>query len=140
MRKLVALCVILSAVSVRAETTVTVNVSPVVDRTGPLVTSVFDSKKTWLKKVTLGKKVELPEGDDQTVTFELQLPAGKYAVHVFQDLDKNGKMKTNFIGIPREPTGVSNDAKGKFGPPKFAKAAFQVGEEPLSINITLAEL
>ena len=64
----------------------------------------------------------------------------EYAVHVFHDLDSNGKMKTNFIGIPREPTGVSNEAKGKFGPPKFKDAKFAVTGEPVDVPIRMVEI
>ncbi len=62
---------------------------------------------------------------------ELSLPniaSGEYAVVVFADVNGNGKLDSNFIGIPKEPVAVSRDAKGKFGPPKFADAAFKVGE------------
>ena len=40
------------------------------------------------------------------------LAPGRYAVAVFHDEDGNGKVKTNFIGIPREPVGVSNNTGG----------------------------
>jgi hypothetical protein len=37
----------------------------------------------------------------------------------FRCENSNGKLDTNFVGIPREGVGASNDAKGHFGPPKF---------------------
>lgn len=52
---------------------------------------------------------------------------GEYAVSVFADLNGNGKLDSNFIGIPTEPTGVSRDAAGRFGPPKFKDAVFEIG-------------
>ncbi len=63
------------------------------------------------------------------------LPAGEYAVAVFADI--NGKLDSNFIGIPREPVGFSRDAKGRFGPPKFADAAFKVGDGVTAQTIQL---
>jgi len=56
------------------------------------------------------------------------VPAGEYAVAVFADSNGNGKLDKNFFGIPKEPVGTSLDAKGRFGPPKFADAAFNMGE------------
>ncbi len=56
------------------------------------------------------------------------LPAGEYAVAVFADSNGNGRLDNNLFGIPNEPVGVSRDAKGKFGPPAFADAAFRVGD------------
>ena len=42
----------------------------------------------------------------------------------FYDKNGNGKLDTNFLGIPKEPTAMSNNAKGSFGPPKFKDAKF----------------
>src|SRR5215467_12008504 len=37
---------------------------------------------------------------------------GTCAVSVFHDENSNGKLDTNFLGIPREGVGASNNAKG----------------------------
>ena len=62
---------------------------------------------------------------------------GKYAISVIHDENDNGKMDTRIFGIPREGVGASNDAKGRFGPPKFDAAAFDFagGQLNLVINI-----
>jgi uncharacterized protein (DUF2141 family) len=62
---------------------------------------------------------------------------GTYAISVIHDENSNGKLDTNFIGIPREGVGASNDAKGQFGPPKFDAAAFRFpgGRRDLKITI-----
>lgn len=65
---------------------------------------------------------------DTTELIIPNLPAGEYAVAVFADMNGNGQLDRNFIGIPKEPVGTSRDAQGRFGPPKFADAAFKVGE------------
>ena len=58
-----------------------------------------------------------------------------YAVSVVHDENSNGKLDTNFIGMPREGVGASNDAKGHMGPPKFSAAAFQYGGGRLDLKI-----
>jgi uncharacterized protein (DUF2141 family) len=62
---------------------------------------------------------------------------GTYAVSVFHDENSNGKLDTNFMGIPREGVGASNDAKGHFGPPKFDAAAFGFAGGRLELKITI---
>lgn len=52
------------------------------------------------------------------------VPAGIYAVACIHDENKNGKLDTNFLGVPIEGTVVSNHAKGFMGPPGFEKAKF----------------
>lgn len=49
---------------------------------------------------------------------------GTYAIAVYQDENSNGRLDTNFLGIPREGVGASNHAKGHFGPPSFHDASF----------------
>lgn len=62
---------------------------------------------------------------------------GTYAVSVFHDENSNGKLDTNFVGIPREGVGASNDAIGHFGPPKFAAAAFHFSGGRLNLKIAM---
>ena len=53
------------------------------------------------------------------------LKPGTYAVSFIHDENENGKLDTNFIGIPTEGYGASNDARARFGPPKWADAKFE---------------
>ncbi len=55
--------------------------------------------------------------------FEDILP-GTYALAVIHDENMNGKLDTNWLGIPIEGYGFSNDAKGLFGAPSFSAARF----------------
>lgn len=66
------------------------------------------------------------------------VPVGDYGVVVFQDIDGNKNLKTNFLGFPTEPIGFSNDAKIKLGPPAFddAKVIVEKGKT-LTLTITL---
>lgn len=67
-------------------------------------------------------------GRDSTELLIPNLSPGDYAVAVFADVNANGKLDSNFIDKPKEPVGISRDAKGRFGPPKFADAVFKVGD------------
>jgi uncharacterized protein (DUF2141 family) len=95
---------------------------------GKLYVWVYDKKDDWLSdRYRTQKSVEVAgsrAGD--RVTVELLLPAGEYALSVFQDVDDNGKLERNFIGIPKEPAGLSNNLRPRFGPPKYKDAAFTV--------------
>jgi len=63
--------------------------------------------------------------------------AGTYAVSVFHDENSNGKLDRNFMGIPREGVGASNNARGHFGPPKLEAAAFRFSGGRLELKITV---
>ena len=49
----------------------------------------------------------------------IEVPPGSYAVIAFHDINSNEKLDTNMLGIPTEPYGFSNDARGTFGEPDF---------------------
>jgi uncharacterized protein (DUF2141 family) len=54
------------------------------------------------------------------------LPNGVYAFAIYQDLNENGQLDTKKFGIPAEPFAFSRDALGKFGPPPFSQASFEL--------------
>lgn len=66
------------------------------------------------------------------------LPPGTYAISCFQDVNGNGKLDTNWAGIPQEPFGFSNNVRPQFGPPDWAAAKFEhpVSGSLLSIQLT----
>jgi uncharacterized protein (DUF2141 family) len=63
------------------------------------------------------------------------LPDGQYAVRFIHDENSNEKLDTNFIGIPKEGFGFSNDAFGRFGPKDFEEWLFPVaGDTKISLS------
>jgi uncharacterized protein (DUF2141 family) len=73
-------------------------------------------------------------------TSELMLTniaSGEYAVAVYADINGNNKLDSNFLGIPKEPIGMSRNAKGRFGPPSFAEAAFKITDGVNTMPIQL---
>ncbi len=67
----------------------------------------------------------------------LGVPAGIYAISVFHDENGNGKLDTNWLGIPREGVGASNNPKPRMGPPKFAAAEFQYSGGSTDVEIIM---
>jgi uncharacterized protein (DUF2141 family) len=65
------------------------------------------------------------------------LPQGAYAVSVRHDENLNGKLDKNFIGIPKEGYGASNNPKKKLHAPTFEEAKFTLGDTAQVIEIRL---
>ena len=68
--------------------------------------------------------------------FIINLPEGIYAIALFVDANKNLKIDKNFLGIPKEQFGFSNNAMGKLSAPSFEQAKFKVEGNTLQ-NIKL---
>ncbi len=64
------------------------------------------------------------------------LPAGEYALAVFQDVNTDGKINRNLVGIPKEPYGFSNNIKPRLSAPPFEKTKFLLDADK-TVNITL---
>lgn len=65
------------------------------------------------------------------------VPAGEYALMVYYDENDNRKIDKNFIGIPTEPLGFSNEYQPK-GPPSYSRAAFILADtEQREFNVSL---
>lgn len=120
-------------------TPVTVTITNIRAPAGVLLAGAYDRESTWLGATTVARR-DVPVPADLkggTLRFELRLPPGQYALSVFQDLNGNRVLDTNFLGIPKEASGSSNDAPARFGPPKFRDALVTVGPEPLALSIRL---
>ncbi|MCB1704702.1 MAG: DUF2141 domain-containing protein [Halioglobus sp.] len=109
---------------------------------GDVFVAVYDSDATWLgdDAVAVQKVVIADALDGDLVRTELQLPMGEYALSAFYDRDGDGELTTNFIGMPREPIGLSNNAVGKFGPPSYSDAVFTLGAEPIIQSIIMRDM
>jgi uncharacterized protein (DUF2141 family) len=74
---------------------------------------------------------------DRLIVTIPDLPPGKYAVAAYVDNNRNGRQDKNFLGVPKEDYGFSNNVRGRFGPPDFAEAAFDIGDNTVSKTIRL---
>ena len=111
-----------------------VTVKNIKDQKGSIMVSLFSNEKDFLEK-TIDSKVVMVSATEATVIFEKLIP-GEYAVSVIHDLNDNKKLDTGFMGIPKEPYGFSNNARGQFGPPSYESSKLVVkGEVRTSITV-----
>jgi uncharacterized protein (DUF2141 family) len=119
--------------------TLTVIISNFRSNRGSAAVALYNLEKAFPKSPEKAVKVLfIPINDKKSVAVFENLPAGEYAVSVFHDENGNKKMDTNFLGIPKEGVGASNNARGHFGPPKYkdAKFNFNGSAQTIYINIT----
>ena len=85
--------------------------------------------------VFIGKILPIINNEVNLTIDSLQF--GNYAIKVFHDENGNGELDSNFLGIPSEDYGFSNDASGWFGPPRWEKAMFLLNEREMAIEISV---
>jgi uncharacterized protein (DUF2141 family) len=60
--------------------------------------------------------------------FELEEAPDRIAVAVYHDVDGDGALDTNLLGIPAEPIGVSNAGLRRFGAPRYPDCAVPLAD------------
>jgi uncharacterized protein (DUF2141 family) len=78
--------------------------------------------------------------DSKTLTAKVvfdNILQGVYAVNLFHDENMNGKMDTNFFGVPVEGYGMSNNPKKRMGKPGFDETSFPVNQPQCAIEIKM---
>jgi uncharacterized protein (DUF2141 family) len=76
----------------------------------------------------------------ETIGFRFTaIPPGEYAFVSFQDLNGNGEADFNFVGMPKEPFALSNDAGKKLvPPPDFDDAKVKIVDGPeVTVRLTM---
>lgn len=103
---------------------------------GQVIVALFDSETAWKATDGAVRSAKLPVGAGP-VTLRLDVPPGRYAVMAYHDRDGDGRLDTLPVGLPTEPYGFSNNARGTFGPPRWKAAAFSLTAGGAAQSITL---
>jgi uncharacterized protein (DUF2141 family) len=100
--------------------------------------ALFDSAAGFPSKAENGVRRMETGISNRVAKFVLKnVPYGHYAISVYHDENANGKLDRNFLGIPSEGFGASNDATGLFGPPKFEEAMFELASKKKTLTIKI---
>jgi uncharacterized protein (DUF2141 family) len=118
----------------------TVRVTGARNTKGKIGVTLFQNAQGFPDDTSKAVRQQSVEIDPRTlsaqVTFK-DLPQGAYAVSALHDENSNGKMDKNFVGMPKEGYGASNNPKKKKRPPTFDEAKFSLNGSEQTIEITL---
>ena len=100
--------------------------------------SLYDSSSGFPNEISKALDVKATEIDngEARVVFP-RYSHGTYAIGLFHDENRNGVMDSNFLGVPQEGYGASNDARGRLGPPRYQDAAFEHDGPESRLTVTL---
>ena len=105
---------------------------------GSIYVAVFDRQENFLNtgKMRAQRIVPVTSSGKINITFN-DLPPGTYAISCFHDVNGNGQLDKNWMGIPSEPYGFSNNARPKFRAPNWAETQFTLsaGGEEIMIRL-----
>lgn len=118
---------------------VNVKIQNIGNSTGVIACAVFESGEGFPDKfLKFASKVMISQISGKDASFEFSdIKPGKYAIAVIHDENWNGKLDTNFLGIPKEGYGFSNGAEATMSAPSFSDAVFSYDGGHLQMSISL---
>jgi uncharacterized protein (DUF2141 family) len=115
----------------------TVTVTNIPGAKGNLLIGLYDSAASFTgEPLPNSPKIPLTSTDDVNATIE-NLKPGTYAVAVIQDLNGNGELDRNFLGMPKEPLAFSVVTEIPKGKPEFSACAFEIKDADVALTIPL---
>src|SRR5512132_2270291 len=117
---------------------------------GTILIGLYDSLESFTRAIELSDKDGFLNDPNRFVAVALRanaamksavvftnLDPGQYAIILFHDVNGNGKLDKNALGVPTEPYGFSNNVQGFLGPPAFDKAVMQITPGDTAVHIIL---
>ncbi|MCH4563609.1 DUF2141 domain-containing protein [Halomonas sp. EGI 63088] len=116
-----------------------VNILDIRNSTGTVACALFESPvgfpTEFLRSATNVMIMKIQ--DTQARCDFLDIPPGTYAMAVIHDENMDGKLDVNWLGVPKEGYGFSNDAKASMSAPSFNAASFRYDGQNLDMTISL---
>jgi uncharacterized protein (DUF2141 family) len=107
---------------------------------GKIGVALFQDPSGFPDKGAAALRSQQADIDNQTMSAEVvfrDVPQGVYAVSVLHDENMNGKLDKNFLGIPTEGYGASNNPGKKMRAPSFDEAKFSMNSTEQTLQIKL---
>lgn len=139
MKKILTAIVFLSfCITAMSQATIKIKVEGIENAKGDLRIALCNNEKQFLEdeEAYKGKIIAIK---NKTEDADFEVPPGNYAILIYQDENRNGKLDKNVFGKPKEKYGFSNNAFGPNGrKPKFEESQFYAeNKKTTTLNIKL---
>lgn len=132
-RHLLAPSLLALATAAPAQHCVPVEVQQVRSGEGRLMLMAYDAEADFRQRPATAVQLR---ADAERLQLQLcGLRGEAVALAVFQDLNGNGRLDTNALGMPDEPWGSSGTPSG-FGPPSWATAQVPRNGQPIVVRLS----
>lgn len=127
---------VLAGVFTQNTSELTINITNIESIKGEIIIGVFNTDKNFLKDGSAIKNYSIKVENHSEQIIITDLPKGEYAISMYHDENSDNQCNRNFLGIPKEPYGFSNNIKPKFSAPAYEDCKFILdGEKELEIKL-----
>ncbi|ADE13989.1 conserved hypothetical protein [Nitrosococcus halophilus Nc 4] len=114
----------LAMAETRGANTLVINIIGIKPVEGQVRVALYNAAEKWLEESFFNTVLEVKS---QKVEWRVDdVPEGEYGIAAFHDQNKNGEADRNFLGIPKESYGFSNNVKAVFRAPQWDEVKFIV--------------
>jgi len=124
MRSVLFLFLLLTAPFSALTAELKVTIEQVATGSGTLFVAVCTPETFLRQGCPYAGRAEADSGETEVLVRGIE--PGVYAIQAFHDENDNFDLDRNFLGLPQEGMGFSNNAPMRFGPPRFEDAAIAV--------------
>lgn len=114
----------------------TIKISNIEKIKGEIKVGIFNTDTNFLKEGYAIKNYSIKVENNTAILTITDLPKGEYAITMYHDQNSDNECNRNFIGIPKEPYGFSNNIRPKMSAPKYKDCKFILSENK-TLNIKL---
>ena len=105
---------------------------------GKVLAGLYNDSKKFPKENKALRNLKASPSNKKCIIKTTDLAYGDYAVAAMHDENESGNMDFNFIGLPTEVYGFSNNKRpGLLGPPNFKACMFKIEKPVVKIKINL---
>jgi uncharacterized protein (DUF2141 family) len=115
----------------------TVKVERVSPRGGDVRLALYDQASWPNDDADPVADLVVPATAPETIATFKGVKPGVYGLKLFQDENRNGRFDFNWLGLPAERYGFSNDAHPFFSEPGFSRARFKLSAGANTITVHL---
>jgi len=116
--------------------TIRLTVTRVKGARGTIIVDLHGDKPQDFLKENIGRAIAPAKAGEVHLCMTVDHP-GWYAIALYHDKNDNRKLDKNWLGIPRERIGISNNPRFHFRVPRYKEAAFEVPEEGVDLIIRM---
>lgn len=131
----VALLMLTMQIVAQQDVNFTIQITGFQSQSGQIRIALYNNESGFLAPEKVYKKVVL-DVNKSILKHTLKVPQGNYAIALYHDGNSNGICDKNFLGIPTEGYGFSNNIHPVLSAPSFKSTVIEVKKD-LEIEIAL---
>lgn len=103
----------------------------------PVIVGAYGTENEFPDPKDQLKEYKFTPNGNQLIAKITNLKFGTYALAIYQDVNSNGKIDKNMIGIPTEPYAFSNNYRPKVKAPGFDNCKFEYDAKSNTVTMNL---